>query len=143
MYTEAQQRLCFSAEQRTSLMNDFSPVRPPSAPFASPSDGRECPICRLSSIGELRSDSKFRALGGSCLSGCFSKPPDVVVINGGRTPTPRRPCRSLASRLNGLPGLAHNPRLEGRTAPAMWFCGDQNLLSHSPASVQTQPIAVC
>ena len=41
-------------------------------------------------------------LGDSCLSGCFSKPPDVVVRNGARVPTfpaVLRVCRTAVERM--------------------------------------------
>src|SRR5450759_256590 len=65
-------------------------------------------------------------LGDSCLYGCFSKPPDVVVSNGGWLPTFRRACGTVAPRLSGVVRTGPEVGTGGRTDPAVWLLSRPN-----------------
>jgi hypothetical protein len=57
-------------------------------------------------------------VGVSCLSGCFSKPPDVVFSKGGWTPTFTRLCGPVALWAGEITGRGRNSRLEGAQTPS-------------------------
>src|ERR1022692_3466008 len=62
--------------------------------------GGESRICSTSHTAHWLADEKTmlrpsllrQKVASFCLSGCFSKPPDVVVSNGGGVPRFRRAC---------------------------------------------------
>ena len=87
------------------------------------------PICKTSSIWRHNwqaSHTRPSGLVVFCLYGCFSKPPDVVVSNGGWLPTFRRACGPVAPQFSAVPGPGQSLGLERRTDPAIWLLSPPN-----------------